>query len=216
MSAATVPVYVEVGTKRVFASAIDWPGWSRSGKDEKAALEALAAYAERYAPVARLARLSFEPEVDFKVVERLKGDGSTDFGVPHLPTRGDWEKLSTSDAGRIGALLAASWKTFDATAAKAPAELRKGPRGGGRDRDKIVAHVLEAEGAYVPQIGLRMKPAPPGDTTGIKAFRAAILGVVKASAGKKPAADMKWPVPYAARRIAWHALDHAWEIEDRS
>ena len=212
----SVLVYVEVGTKRVFASAIDWPGWSRSGKDEKAALEALAAYAERYAPVARLARLSFQREVDFKVVERIKGDVSTDFGVPHLPTHGDWEKLSAAAAARNGALLAASWKTFDSTASRAPAELRKGPRGGGRDRDKIVAHVLEAEGAYVPRIGLRMHPAAPGDTRGINAFRDAILAVVKDSAGKKPTADMKWPVPYAARRIAWHALDHAWEIEDRS
>src|SRR5438309_1771782 len=25
-----------------------------------------------------------------------------------------------------------------------------------------------------------------------------------------------WPQRYAARRIAWHALDHAWEMQDRS
>jgi hypothetical protein len=31
-----------------------------------------------------------------------------------------------------------------------------------------------------------------------------------------PVAQAKWPPAYAARRIAWHALDHAWEIEDRS
>jgi len=30
------------------------------------------------------------------------------------------------------------------------------------------------------------------------------------------APDRSWPPRYAARRIAWHALDHAWEIEDRS
>jgi hypothetical protein len=40
-----------------------------------------------------------------------------------------------------------------------------------------------------------------------------ILG--KASDGS-PLADRKWTQRYAARRIAWHALDHAWEMEDRS
>ena len=25
-----------------------------------------------------------------------------------------------------------------------------------------------------------------------------------------------WPHRYAARRIAWHVLDHAWEMEDRA
>jgi hypothetical protein len=212
----SVQVYLEVGTKRVFASAIGWPGWTRQGKDEKAALEALAAYADRFAPVARLARLTFQREVDFKVVDRVKGDATTDFGAPHMPTRGDWEKLSAADAGRIAALLTASWKTFDATAAKAPSELRKGPRGGGRDRDKIVEHVLGAESAYVPKIGLRLRQPAAGDATAIKAFRDAILATVKATAGKKPDGEGQWPVPYAARRIAWHALDHAWEIEDRS
>ena len=34
-------VYIEIGKRRVFASAADWPGWARSGKDEKSALEAL-------------------------------------------------------------------------------------------------------------------------------------------------------------------------------
>src|SRR5438067_302187 len=30
-----------------------------------------------------------------------------------------------------------------------------------------------------------------------------------------PTGDRGWPVRYAARRMAWHVLDHAWEMEDR-
>jgi hypothetical protein len=47
-------------------------------------------------------------------------------------------------------------------------------------------------------------------------FRAAIIDVIgKPSTGKAPV-DRGWPQRYAARRIAWHALDHAWEVQDRS
>lgn len=31
-----------------------------------------------------------------------------------------------------------------------------------------------------------------------------------------PVVEKGWPPRYAARRIAWHVLDHAWQIEDRS
>jgi hypothetical protein len=44
-------VYVEAGKKKVFAGALDWPGWTRGGRDEHEALAALGAYAPRYAVV---------------------------------------------------------------------------------------------------------------------------------------------------------------------
>lgn len=217
MSAGPLPVYLEVGTKRVFASALDWLGWTRSGKDEKAALEALAAYAPRYAPVARIARLSFTwgANPSFKVIERVRGNPTTDFGAPAIPATGDTEKLSKAAAERACSLVVASWTTFDRVAAKAPAELRKGSRGGGRDRDKIIEHVLGAESAYAAKIGLKLRQPGLGDAKAIKAFRDAIQAAIRESAaGDSP--ETKWPPRYAARRIAWHALDHAWEIEDRS
>jgi hypothetical protein len=31
-----------------------------------------------------------------------------------------------------------------------------------------------------------------------------------------PRGGKRWPARYAIRRSAWHALDHAWEIEDRA
>ena len=52
-------VYLEEGKKKVFACAVEWPGWGRSGRDEATALQTLFDYAPRYAPVAKAAGLSF-------------------------------------------------------------------------------------------------------------------------------------------------------------
>jgi hypothetical protein len=210
-------VYIEAGAKRTFACALDWPGWCRSGKTEPQALEALAAYAPRYAVVTGAAGL--EPPggdvSDLEVVERLQGKSATDFGVPEAQSARDFEPLTTGQAERLASLVEASWKVFDRVVKGAPAELRKGPRGGGRDRDKIVAHVLGAESGYVRRIGLRLSEPSGDDRAAVKEFRRAILEVLRdPSGGRKD--EKGWPLPYAARRIAWHALDHAWEIEDRS
>jgi hypothetical protein len=215
--ASAIPVYIEVGDKRVFASALDWPGWTRAAKDEKAAIETLAMYAPRYAAVPRAARIAF-PVVTptFKVVERVKGNATTDFGAPAMPASTDVDPLSAMDAERICALLAAAWKVFDGVVDKAPAELRKGPRGGGRDRDKIADHVVDAESAYTPKLGLKLKPPRRDDAAGVRAWRKAILDTISGSAGKPQGGEKRWPPRYVARRMAWHLLDHAWEIEDRS
>jgi hypothetical protein len=69
-------VVVEQGSKRTFASALAWPGWSRSARQEDAAIEALVAYGPRYAEVLRPARIAFRPPKDdagLTVVERVKG-----------------------------------------------------------------------------------------------------------------------------------------------
>ena len=195
-----VRVYLEVGGKRTFASAADFPGWSRSGKNEAAALETLTAYAPRYARVAKLAGVEVPKEPTFNVVERLSGNATTDFGAPAIPAKNESKPKSAAETRRMIALLEASWKYLDQVRAKAPQELRKGPRGGGRDRDKMYRHVLEAETGYAPAIGLRLKTPD----------RKALLEAIR-----NPSKDTKWPVPYAVRRIAWHALDHAWEMEDR-
>ena len=194
-------VYIEAGKKRTFASAADWPGWSRSGKDEADALANLAAYAPRYAPVAKLAKIEFPEDVtNFEVVERIKGDVSTDFGVPHLPARSESERMTPKQIERMTALMAACWKYLDQVAARSPNELRKGPRGGGRDRDKMMEHVLGAELEYAKAIGLRLKE--PDRKALLESF-------------SKPNRPERWPVAYAVRRTAWHALDHAWEMQDR-
>ena len=194
-------VYLEVGRKKVFACAVDWPGWARSGRTEQAALEALRAYAPRYAAVA--------PDLDpgeLHVVGRLPGTATTDFGAPDA--RGEWDAapLPPAEADRLAGLLDRCWQVFDDVVAGAPAELRKGPRGGGRDRDAVVDHVCEAERSYTRTIGVKVAPRTPWPEQ-----RTAVLAGVRA-----PAAGTSWPVRYYVRRAAWHVLDHAWEVEDRS
>jgi hypothetical protein len=213
-----IRVYLEIGEKRVFASALEWPGWTRSARDEQQALETLAAYAPRYASVPKAARIEFATDAkpSFKVVERVKGNATTDFGAPGIQASSDTKSLTPSEAEDICALLAASWKVFDAAVAKAPAELRKGPRGGGRDRDKIADHIIDAESAYITKLGLKLKTPRRDDKAGVQAARNEILDAIRASAGGPQTGEKRWPPRYVARRMAWHLLDHAWEIEDRS
>jgi hypothetical protein len=207
-------VYVEVGKKRVFASAAGWPGWTRAGKDEKSALEALAAAERRYVPVAKAARIAFAPSTNFEVVERLPGNATTDFGAPGAIAKAEFKRLTKKEAGRLSALVAASWMVLDRVVEKAPASLRKGPRGGGRDRDEIVEHVLGAEIAYAQKLGLRLKQPAGRDSAAVREHRNAIVAGLRAGTGG--VSDRGWPARYVARRMAWHALDHAWEIEDRA
>jgi len=206
------PVYLEVTKRRVFACAVEWPGWCRSVKDEDLALEALAAYGPRYARVAAGARLPFDAD-RLEVVEKVSGSASTEFGVPGEILERDRAALGRKDAERLASLVEAAWREFDLAVAASAAELRKGPRGGGRDRDRIVEHVLAAEVAYARKIGVRISQPTVGDKRAIKAAREALLaGLVDT---QRTVEAKGWPPRYAARRIAWHALDHAWEIEDR-
>jgi hypothetical protein len=216
-SAKATAVYIEAGRTRTFACAYDWPGWCRSGKDEASAVAALAAYAPRYAPVARRARIPFPAgAIDLRVTQRIPGDASTDFGVPAKVTTLDIKPLAKSDGERLASLVKSAWAVFDQVVAQAPAELRKGPRGGGRDRDKIADHVLDAEGAYVRKLGVGLKRPDRDDAQAIAAFREAIIAALRKPSNGAPPLEKGWPQRYAARRIAWHVLDHAWEIQDRS
>jgi hypothetical protein len=211
-------VALELGERRVFACALDWPGWCRPGRTEELALETLTAYAPRYAVVAELAGVAFPAAAGaaIQVVERLPGSATTDFGAPGAVAAGDAEPLSKPRRDRLAALVAAAWARFDEVVACAPAELRKGPRGGGRDRDKIVDHVLGAEVAFARKVGIKQSQPAAGDRPAVAALREAILAVLRAPSDGTPPVPKGWPPRYAARRIAWHALDHAWETEDRS
>jgi hypothetical protein len=214
--AKPVPVYLELGAKKVFACSIDFPGWCRSGKDEEAALEALADYAPRYAEVAKRAKVAFPAEVELEVVERVKGKGATDFGIPHEITRADAEPLTARQAARQVELMRAAWAVLDRVAKAAPAELRKGPRGGGRDRDKMLDHVLGAEAAYARKVGVKHPQPELGDTRAITALRDELAEALGGASDGSPLVPRGWPPRYAIRRIAWHVLDHAWEMQDRA
>jgi hypothetical protein len=215
---STSDVYVEVGTRRRFACSLEWPGWCRSGKTEGEALETLLAYAPRYAIVVAAAGLRFPVTAQERadVVERVEGSMATDFGVPGTVAAADARPLTRAGAARLAALVGASWLVLDDVVAHAPAVLRKGPRGGGRDRDAIATHVLEAEAAYARKLGLRWKAATLGDAATVAEHREAVLDVLRRPSDGSRIVEKGWPPRYAARRIAWHALDHAWEIEDKS
>jgi hypothetical protein len=221
-----IDVYLEAGKKRVLAGAVEWPGWCRSGRDEAAALQALLDYAPRYAHVLNGTRLGFRAPTDlaaFTVVERLAGNGTTDFGVPGIALEADTRPLDDAELARQQALLQACWRTFDAaTAAASGKALRKGPRGGGRDTEAIIRHVLGAEAGYLAATG--GKPAPGEEAVldvALARTRQAVLdGLMAAAHGevapRGPRGGVRWPPRYFVRRAAWHVLDHAWEIEDRS
>jgi hypothetical protein len=211
-----IEVSLEVGARRVFASAVEWPGWCRSGRGEEAALAALADAADRYRVVTTRAGVRFPADAgaSLRVIERVAGDTTTDFGAPGKVTEADRAPLTAAQAKRRAALLCAAWSVFDEVVAGAPAALRKGPRGGGRDRDKIVEHVWAAEAIYVRKLGVK-QPAPRTPAE-VSAMHEVILAVLGDASDGVPALPKGWPPRYAAARIAWHVLDHAWEIQDKS
>jgi hypothetical protein len=222
----SIRVVLEVAPKRAFASALDWPGWSRGGRDAGAAQEALVAYAPRYATVARRAKIAFPASVDageLEVVHRVKGGSGTEFGVPGTAAPSEKQPLVGDELERHVSLLRASWAALDAAARKAVGvELRKGPRGGGRDLDKIIGHVREADVAYLGQLGSKA-PSEKDEAPErpMKLLQAAFLQAITAAAEGRPFdiprnTRKPWSLRYTIRRTAWHVLDHTWEIEDRA
>ena len=139
---------IETGPKgkKIVATAIDWPGFERNGKTEELAVAKLDDYRSRYAPVAEGAGLTreFATEGPIDVVERYEGTGSTDFwGISFASTQAEKEQpYDVDDFERHLALLKSSWAFFDDVAGRVSEVLQRGPRGGGRDRDHIIRHVL--------------------------------------------------------------------------
>ena len=158
-----------------------------------------------------------------EIVERIRGDGGTEFGVPGKAAAAERDPIGAADLRRLLALLKASWSTFDSAAKKAVGvELTKGPRGGGRELPKIIEHVREAEVAYLGQLGSRAPAATDEDPTRPMArLRRTFADALTAVASGQPLDDPRntrkpWTPRYAVRRSAWHVLDHAWEIQDRA
>ena len=220
-----IKVYLETGAKKTFAGAIDWPGWCRSGRDADSALQALSDYGARYARVVRASKLGFQAPARvsaLEVVERLKGDATTDFGAPSIAPAGDAKPVSAEELHAFEKILKACWRTFDANVKKASGkELTRGPRGGGRQLEGMIEHVLGSDASYVNQVGWKFRQDETASLNRqLKETRQAILDGLKASAraeipAKGPRGGVRWTARYFVRRIAWHTLDHAWEIEDR-
>jgi hypothetical protein len=214
-------VAVEVGPKEKKAAAMapDWPGLERGAKTGEAAVERLQAYLPRYAKVAKLAGMGAEFAAISKVavVEQYEGTGSTDFwGISFGFSSIDGQRVSSEDLERELTLMQACWAFFDDVRGRVSAEMLKGPRGGGRDRDRIVRHVVANEQKdWAKKLGV----CTPEDTLvtdddGLKAFREAYCAAIRKfhSEGKMA---RTWPLRYLIRHTAYHTMDHAWEMEDK-
>jgi len=213
-------VTLEIGPKgkQVVAVAPDWPGLERGAKSEEAAIARLQAYLPRYAPVAKLAGMDAQLTASSSavdVVERYPGTGSTDFwGISFAFSRIDGQAMSNEELERDLTLLQACWTFFDAVRSRVSAEMRKGPRGGGRDRDRIVQHTLGAEQDWAAKLGVRAPEGALLTDEGLRAYRDAYRAAIREfHAEGKPA--RAWPLRYLIRHTAFHTLDHAWEMEDK-
>jgi hypothetical protein len=217
-----VDVYLERGSKRLFAGAVEWHGWARSGRDDAAALEVFLAYGARYAGALKGTRLGFQAPAaigDLEVVERVAGTATTDFGAPDVAIA--WDRQDVDEAGleRLRAILRASWRTLERAAEGAEGvTLATGPRGGGRSLEKIVDHVLDADESYIRRLGVKVPDGDEGSRLGrVRATAmAAVETGVREGVPRGPRGGTRWTPSYFVRRSAWHVLDHAWEIEDRS
>jgi hypothetical protein len=214
-----VRVMLEQGRKkRVVACAFDWPGWDRSARIGQDVLAVLAAYRPRYAKVAELAGLGaeFAATGGFVVVERLDGIGMTDYyGLSGRAAAPEHDLMTEAECERKIALLRACWSTFDEVAARVSAELRKGPRGGGREREQIIRHVNGAEiDEFAPKVGVRVPLETRDDAAALRAYRDAVVEGIREHRARGESAR-SWALQFLIRRCAWHMLDHAWELEDR-
>jgi hypothetical protein len=216
-----VDVYIEQGDKKAFAVAVDWPGWARSGKDETAALAALLAYADRYRRSLDLRAPNFvapDSVAALTVVDRIEGNATTDFGAPGAKRTADYEVTDEAEIDRLVDLLRRAWRAFDEAVDGAEGKQLppSGPRGGGRSLSGICDHYLEAEDGYLHSMGGKA-PSGAGQDEMREAFVEAAYARARGELPETgPRGGKRWPAAFAIRRSAWHALDHAWEIEDRA
>jgi hypothetical protein len=206
--------------KRSVAFSIDWPGWSRGAKTAEVALETLEAYRDRYRPIAALAGLTqeFDDAGRLKVVEEKVGTGSTDFwGISFSPSALERRAMREEKLDRAITLLQACWTYFDRVAARVSPEMRKGPRGGGRDRDRIIRHTIRVESEdFAKQVGLRIDEGAALTPAGLRRHRKAYVAALRAyNAGEVEKRMRSWTLPFLIRHSAFHTLDHAWEMEDK-
>ena len=204
--------------KRWVAIAADWPGLERNGRDQKDAVAKLQRYVSRYLPIAKRARLGSElaAQADISIVGRHLGTGSTDFwGISFAPSKLDRAPMAQATFERHIKLLRAAWAEFDAIAARVSAQLRPGPRGGGRDRDRIVRHVLATEGGdFSKRVSAPSTVDDILSVAGRATHRDRYVQAMRdwRAEGRELG---KWTIPYLLRHTAYHVLDHAWEMEDR-
>jgi hypothetical protein len=205
--------------KKAVAFAVDWPGWSRGAKTADLALETFESYRERYRPIAvgagRAGEFDAAGRVD--VVEDRVGPGSTDFwGISFAPSSLETEPMADAELERKIGILRACWEYFDAVAARVSPEMRKGPRGGGRDRNQIIRHTIRNESEeFAKRVGLRIPEEGALSPDGLRDFREAYVAAMRAYNAGEGKRMRSWNLPFLIRHSAYHVMDHAWEMEDK-
>lgn len=217
--ANTMRVTLEIGPKgkKVAAVAPDWPGLERGAKTVELAVERLISYIPRYATVAGLVGMetAFTPTPVVELVETYPGTGSTDFwGISFAFSSIDHQAMSTEELERELTLMQACWAFFDNVRSHVSAEMRKGPRGGGRDRDRIVRHTFGAEQDWANKLGVLTPLDVLLTNEGLKTYRKAFCNAIRTLHAQNKMART-WPLRYLIRHTAYHSLDHAWEMEDK-
>lgn len=221
-----IAVALEVGPKRrFFAQALDWIGWCRSGKDETAALNNLIASSSRYAPVAASGGLTYTAPASieaFEVIERVPGTATTEFGALSVLLTSDQAPLEDGDIKRLVNLLTACWSAFDDALRRIPLGLHGIKPERGRSAEAVRLHVLEADLMHLSAFGPAFRHPAPGHVAEQEAtVREQIIAGLRAVPRREALTPKRrygfsWTPRFAVRRSAWHALDHAWELEDRS
>jgi hypothetical protein len=206
--------------KRSVAFSLDWPGWSRGAKTAELARETLESYRERYRPIAELAGMAreFDAAGPIEIVEDRVGTGSVDFwGISFAPSSTEHGPMGEAELERKITLLKAAWAYFDGVAARVSEEMRKGPRGGGRDRNRIIRHTIRTESEdFAKQIGLRIPEEGALTPDGLRQHRETYVAAMRAyNAGEIEKRMRSWTLPFLIRHSAFHTLDHAWEMEDK-
>jgi len=205
--------------KRTVAFSLDWPGWSRGAKSPEEALETLESYRARYRPIAELAGMAheFDAAGPLEVIEDKVGTGSTDFwAISFSPAATEQDPMDEAALERGITLLRASWAFFDSVAARVSAEMRKGPRGGGRDRDEIIRHVVRNESEdFARRVGLRIPEGGALEPGSLGPFREDYVAAMRAYNAGKVKPMRSGTLAFLIRHTAFHNLDHAWEMEDK-
>ncbi len=205
--------------KKAVAFAIDWPGWSRGAKTPDLALVTLESYRERYRPIALAAGMGdeFDAAGPLDIVEDRVGTGSTDFwGISFSPSGFEQGPMDDTDIDRKIRLLQACWAFFDGLSARVSAEMRKGPRGGGRDRDQIIRHTIRTESEdFAKRVGLRIPEGAALTQEGLRTHREAYVAAMRAYNAGEGRRMRSWTLPFLVRHSAFHVMDHAWEMEDK-
>ncbi|GIH03734.1 hypothetical protein Rhe02_18010 [Rhizocola hellebori] len=220
-AAVAVRTVVQRGPKdkKSVAFSLDWPGWSRGARSAELAVETLESYRQRYQPIAALAGMAreFGAAGPLDIVEEAVGTGSTDFwGISFSPAATEQDPMGQAELERGITLLRACWAFFDDIAARVSPIMRKGPRGGGRDRDTIIGHTIRVESqGFARQVGLLIPEGPALSSDELPSYREDYVAAMRAYNAGEFKRMKSWTLPFLIRHTAFHTLDHAWEMQDK-